>query len=335
MNKSGISDPDMRDTRLEIREDGTFGLNVGVGAGVDRYFRELNEDNQSIKIDSERAFGVDNKMRFGGVSTFKSREFELYQYYFRNWTDKEITGEADDLLSNEMVWNPNSDEGIYVRGTFNPSNQYESKMKNHGLYAMTELSLIQDLKFVGGVRMEIAKMNYTGQDQNNNVLSDSLLLDELNILPSMNLIYSLNENMNLRGSFNQTLARPTFKEKSNVQIYDPITARTFIGNLKLNQTYINNYDFRWEFFYSRSEMVSVSAFYKQFDGHIELTSFKNAPDQVTPRNAGQSTVAGVEIEFRKDLTELFSFGMNASFVKSNSRISQSPPIVVFTSVSQV
>ena len=39
----------------------------------------------------------------------------------------------------------------------------------------------------------------------------------------MNLIYGLNDDMNLRASFSQTLARPSFKEASIAQIYDAIS----------------------------------------------------------------------------------------------------------------
>ncbi len=107
--------------------------------------------------------------------------------------------------------------------------------------------------------------------------------------------------MNLRGSFNQTLARPSFKEKSVSQIFDPISKITFSGNIDLKETYINNFDFRWEYFFKGSEMVSVSTFYKTFEGHIELVAFEVAPDNIKPRNSGNSMVYGTEFEFRKNL----------------------------------
>src|SRR5690606_40399594 len=125
--------------------------------------------------------------------------------------------------------------------------------------------------------------------------------DELNFLPSVNLVYSFTDKMNVRGSFGQTLARPSFKEKSAAQIYDGITKRFFNGNLDLEQTLINNYDFRWENFLGGSDMISVSLFYKQFDGHIELVTYDVAPNNVRPRNSGSSNVYGVEFEFRKSL----------------------------------
>jgi outer membrane receptor protein involved in Fe transport len=188
---------------------------------------------------------------------------------------------------------------------------------------MTEMTL-QKLKAVFGARLEKADMFYTGVDIFGNNFDNDHTLDELNILPSVNLVYSLSETMSLRGSFGQTLARPSFKEKSAAQIYDPITKRFYNGNLNLEQTQINNYDLRWENFFvgGGGDMVAVSLFYKQFDGHIELVSFDVAPDNVRPRNSGESVVYGAEFEFKKKLDFItpslsgLSFGTNVSIANS-------------------
>ena len=166
-------------------------------------------------------------------------------------------------------------------------------------------------------------MYYTGQNNSGSVKYNAeKTLDEFNILPSLNLVYSLGENMNLRSSYNKTLARPSFKEKSIAQIYDPITKRTFIGNINLEQTNVDNVDLRWEYFMKPGELVSVSGFYKSFENHIELVSFETNPDNVKPRNAGSSWVYGAEFELRKNLDfitpalEGFSIGANVSIIKS-------------------
>ena len=147
-------------------------------------------------------------------------------------------------------------------------------------------------------------------------------LNELDFLPSVNLVYSVTENMNLRGSFNQTLARPSLKEKSISQIFDPITRRTFIGNIDLQQTNVGNMDLRWEYYMKPGELISVSGFYKSFNNHIELVSFPTDPDAIKPRNAGESWVYGAELEMRKNLEFVapalkdLTIGFNLTLVKS-------------------
>jgi TonB-dependent receptor len=313
---SDIQEPDFRETRIENIEDGTFGLNTGVGAGVNRFYRSLDENNQSAKVDITYPFGEKNKFKFGTAATLKSRNFEILDYFFRNVGSSAITEDPNYLLQPDNIWSRQDPEGTIVKGNFQPSNSYDSRQSILGMYAMTEMQLMSSLKAIYGVRIEKTQMYYSGANQRGETFTDELTLDELNVLPSANVVYSLQDNMNLRASFNKTLARPTFKEKSYAQIYDPISGRTFIGNPDLLQTKVNNYDLRWEYFYSPTEMVSLSGFYKTFDGHIEQVSFVTAPDNIKPRNSGSSTVVGFEVEFRKNLTDNISIGANASFVKS-------------------
>jgi outer membrane receptor protein involved in Fe transport len=132
----------------------------------------------------------------------------------------------------------------------------------------------------------------------------------------------LTENSNLRASYNKTLARPSFREKSVAQIFDPISKITFLGNIDIEQTNIDNVDLRWETFPNRGEVISVSGFYKRFDGHIELAVFETAVDNLKPVNSGISQVFGIELEARKalnfisDMSRVVSIGGNISIVES-------------------
>lgn len=316
VNFSRIYEPDYRSSRIQVLSDGTYDLQVGVGAGIDRFYRDLTEDNESFKVDFTVPYGVNNKLKFGAIGTLKNRDFQVYEYFFRKRGSAVVSGNPDDLLRPENIWTPSSDVGTFVKGNFDPSKNFDASQQVYGAYLMTEMQITSALKAIYGVRAEQVKMYYTGRNQTNQILNDTLTLDQLDWLPSANLVYAVNDAMNIRASFNKTLARPSFKEKSNAQIFDPISKRTFIGNLDLQETLVNNYDLRWEYFYGSGEMVSFSTFYKQFDGHIELTSFETAPDNLKPRNSGNSIVYGVELEFRKTLSDRFSFGSNASFVKS-------------------
>ena len=136
--------------------------------------------------------------------------------------------------------------------------------------------------------------------------------------------------MSFRTSFSQTVARPSFKEASIAQVYDAISDQTFIGNIDLEQSNIDNYDVRWEGFYSEGQMFSVSGFYKDFKNPIELVAFSSsAPNDLQPRNIGNAEVIGLEFEFRKNLGFVaenlngLSTGANFTFVKSRAELDQS------------
>ncbi|HEX8041606.1 MAG TPA: TonB-dependent receptor, partial [Chryseosolibacter sp.] len=107
--------------------------------------------------------------------------------------------------------------------------------------------------------------------------------------------------------------------------------RFFNGNMDLRQTQINNYDLRWESFFKNCDMVSVYGFYTQFDGHIELVTYDVAPDNVKPRNAGDSRVYGVEFELRKRLdfagNALSGFSIGTNITLANSAVDLNAVVV--------
>ena len=65
----------------------------------------------------------------------------------------------------------------------NNVNSFESASDNYGFYAMTEHYLGQKFRTIFGIRGEIAKMYYSGQDQRGNVLDNEQTLNELDWLP--------------------------------------------------------------------------------------------------------------------------------------------------------
>jgi outer membrane receptor protein involved in Fe transport len=75
---------------------------------------------------------------------------------------------------------------------------------------------------------------YDGQNNLGTIVLDNeKTIDHLGFFPSANLIYKLNDNTNLRASYYMATARPSFKETSIAQIYDPLTNLTYNGNLGL------------------------------------------------------------------------------------------------------
>lgn len=319
---SKIYDPDFRTTSVSVTQGDTT-LLLGDGAGINRFYRDLNEFNESFKIDVTVPLAEKTKVKFGGVGIFKKRDFEVLNYNLRVTNPLAIEADPDWFLRDENVWTPETGQGTFVVGNFEPANSYDARQTIFGFYGMADMQILPRLRAIYGLRVEQVKMYYTGQNNQGDVVyDDELTLDELDLLPSTNLVFSVKDDMNIRGSFNRTLARPTFTEKSIAQIFDPISGRTRLGNIDLEETHINNFDLRWENFFTPTEMFSVSFFYKRFDGHIELTSIKTAPDNLKPRNAGSSSVFGAEIEFRKNLEFIsprlqnVSFGTNVSVVDS-------------------
>ncbi len=332
---SKIVDPDIRSTVLEQieNEEGvyTYGLYQSVGGEIRRIYRDLNEINLNSKIDLEYAFNLkkdlESKLKFGLAETYKTRDFKVLNYVFDVENVTEVPNDPNWFFQEENIWTPENDKGTYVNGERELANSYEATQLILAAYVMNELPVTEKLKAVYGVRVEKVNNTYTGQNNNATVIYNKTpVLDETNLLPAVNLVYVLKDSafntMNLRTSYTQTLARPSFKEKSIAQIYDPIQGRRYNGNIDLMQTNIHNADLRWEYFYGRTEVLSASVFYKKFINPIEIVSFDLAPNEVQAKNTGEANIYGVELEARKRIgfkekaQNKFYVGANFTYIQS-------------------
>jgi TonB-dependent receptor len=320
---SRVYDPDFRETRVSITGGDTT-LSTGNGSGIDRFWRNLKEYNETFKGDVKFPIGKNTTIRTGVTGLLKMRDFEVFSYKHRRTNLSNVTTDPNWYLQEDNIWsadeaNSNFRNGTYTIGNYQPANNFEARQMVFSSYVMAEQQVVKKLKIIYGVRAEKNDMFYTGQNNIGTVIyQNEKTLSALNILPAFNSVFALNDKTNIRLGATRTVARPSFKEKSIAQIYDPITKRTFIGNIDLQQTMVNNFDFRYEVFMKPKEIFSVSAFYKQFDGHIEMVSFAVAPNNLTPRNSGQSYLIGTEFELRKSLgdTESETF-MSRFFVTTN------------------
>lgn len=331
---SSIEDPDLRTMLFAIFDNDTI-LTPGTSRS-DRIFRDLSEINENFRVDFMLPFkqwaGLETKLRFGISETFKRRDFRTYRVLLNN-DGEVIQGGADWLMLDQNIWTPTNTDGTYVTGQQEEPNTYNSTMNVLGAYVMNELPLHQKLNVVYGLRIEKSDIYYTGRkqqifDPKTDEFNNERVLNELNFLPSVNIIYNLVENMNIRASYSRTLARPTFKEKSLAQVFDPVTGVTFIGNLDLQQTNIDNMDIRWEYFFGSGEMISVSGFYKHFDMPIEIVVYSDVtPRDITPRNMDKAKAFGLEFEFRKNFKfvheklEGLVWTLNLSYIKSQTELS--------------
>lgn len=333
---SQINDKDVRVTPFTV-EDDRYSIQPSEGGDPTRIWRELFEVNYVGRLDISNKYNLfnnDAKVKFGGSYSVKQRDYEILNYRLnvRNQSTLGLTGDANELMLEENLWTAENNIGTSVEGNYEISNSYDATQTNMGVYVSNEFAPFEKLKAIIGVRMEQYAQYYTGQNQTGSeVYNNEKIINSTDLFPTANLIYSLSDNTNVRASYSKTVARPSFKEASIAQIFDAITGRTFIGNIDLEQTDINNVDLRWEMYLPKGQMVSVSGFYKAFTNPIELVAFSDAaPDNFQPRNLGDAKVYGVELELRKDLAMFspalkhFNFNTNISLIQSALELDKSP-----------
>lgn len=318
-------EPDNRETFYVYDEDKEFFTFDDRSKRNFRFFSELDDSEYDFIGDLTIPFkqwdGYKSKLKIGGLFTSKSRDFAArrFAYIARNVTA------IEGLTPNELFVPENVESGIMgFEETTSPTDDYTADEKILAGYALVELPLIRNVRFIGGARIE-----------NNDIVVNSMKIgdvpisggfDETNILPSLNMIYELNEQMNIRGSFSQTIANPELRELAPFQFDNYRTAT--VGNPYLKQTKILNYDLRWEWFPKFGELVAISFFYKDLDKPLEAIIIDGVGTKPlsTTVNGSSAVNYGMELEVRKNLgfvtstLDNFNFTFNLTLV--NSEITQ-------------
>jgi len=342
---SVIKDPDARFIRY-VTDNEDFRLNTESGF-PERIWRDLSEINLAgiVHVTKEFDFrGEKAEINFGGAYTYKERDFIINKFAF-NIRNLVLTGNPDEIFFPENLWPLNGTQmtsGTAYEASFIPTNpnKFNANSNNASGYVSAELSVFKGLNIIAGLRVENYVQRYTGQNQlGTRILNNDKVIDDLGFYPSVNLIYNLSDNQNLRFSYARTIARPSFKELSFAEIVDPISGRTFVGGMfpdadivqdkeywdgNLTSSYIHNADIRWESFQKNGQMVSVSGFYKYFIDPIEIVQYATQVGTFQPRNVGDGQVIGFEVEFRQNLDfisgKLENFNISSNISVTRSRI---------------
>jgi len=279
-------------------------------------FTSNNKENIfSTKIDASKKiefsdnFSADVKV--GGITQSRSRKFEARQLgYIRFngnvngviWGNDNTFSTTIPTLPNATIFNasnmgilstsPNSSGLTLFEGT-KGSDYYDAEANLNAGYIMID-NIFNKWRIIWGARLE----DYSQKLNSKSDVGDIITVDDkqLDILPSVNLIYSLTKKQNLRLSGSKTLNRPEFRELAPFIFFDNATRFSTAGTPTLKITEIYNADLRYEFFPGSGQLVSLSAFYKKFTNPIELQALANNSNQY--KNADSGTNYGVEIDFR-------------------------------------
>jgi outer membrane receptor for ferrienterochelin and colicin len=341
--------PDFKNIRYIENIDGSFQIE-GTTGSIARFYRYLNDDFFDSRISfelpiSKDTTGLSRKLKFGGSYQRNDKEYDQYQYDVRTERST-FVGDLNSFLDNsyfdiQTVGGVSSFSTFYNSSEFTDFGPVNHTFGNTSIlagYVMSDYAINKKLRVSGGVRIEKAdfytdvvlfdSLNYAPDDvrriyDNSLPVANPGELNELSVLPSLNVIYKLKEKdgapTNIRLNYSSSVARPSIRELSDIAVFDYEFRQAVVGNSDLKMVNINNYDIRYEKYYPSGNDFSASMFFKTFKNHIELVN----SNFITWQNVDFSTVVGAEFEGKRKLTKKFEGRTNITFVKSATEVVQS------------
>jgi hypothetical protein len=338
-SRATMDQPDLRFFNNTIN-NGTPMIDAAADILPTRFFRNMQEWDINNSVDASVQFnqwsGLKSRLKFGAAYLLKNRSYREALFVYDTQSDW-YDGDPNTYVNENSVFSTENPNGILIENRSEGSNQYDAQLHVPAAYAMVELPLNNKLTMVAGLRGEYTYMPFTSYDISNSgnstvfnlygtdfkydsELNNFALLSDLDIMPSMVLKMELMDKMNLRLNYSRTVARPTFREKAPTKMFDVELGYTILGKTDLQITTIDNADIRWEYFFSRGEMASVSLFYKNFKNPIELTISPQADRELRYDNVPSAQVYGAEAEVRKNMAfagmEYLNMGFNFSYIYS-------------------
>lgn len=324
-SQSRRNEPDHR--RLRFQKDAFSGdetpmeitiANGGVttqGSGSDagRFYSMLNEYARNLQLNGTLSLNA-TKVKVGGLYDFKNRDFTARSFTFIQSPNSVIdysllTASADpNVVPSTSALFADSNYAYDRLGMSEDSRKRDSYIASESLvagYAMVDVPFeigTMPVRVIAGARVESSQQILNSFDATDAPVNVNL--DIVDVLPSVNIVVTPFENFNVRAAATQTLTRPSLREFAPFQFYDFQSQSATQGNPDLTRALVQNYDLRLEWFPGAGEVISVSAFYKNFLNAIEETIIPSGGSTIlfTFANAnGPATNYGVEFEIRKNM----------------------------------
>ena len=296
-----------------------------------RFYSTLNEKTYAANIQYESHirsnFDTINgiTLRYGAYAENKNRDFRARWFGY--------TYSGDPTLKYDFLQTPidqifdakniNSSGGLKPQEGTNPSDHYTASNQLLAAYINSSIPL-KKMNLNIGVRAEKFKQNLTSA---NALGAIKVNLDNLNLLPSLNLAYFFDQKKKnlMRLAYGKTLNRPEFRELAPFVYYDFMYDVNIVGNPDLKLCTIDNLDLRFENYPSQSETFNLGVFYKRFINPIEnYVQPVGLSQQYMLKNAAIANNMGIELEYRKSFENTtqnktlkkLSMLINASYIIS-------------------
>jgi TonB-dependent receptor len=289
------------------------------GLSIKHRFNFLEDALRNPEI--KGGFFFENKSRTFSARNIGYKQSASFDYSLQNLTIGELF----------QPQNINNTTGIQLGELTYKKDSYRASNNLLAYYLMTSIPFTKKIKLDAGARVENNLQQLHSYDDF--IPAPVNPKNQINrILPSGNLSYNFTDKMLVRAAYSKTLNRPEFRELAPFSYFDFNFNFLYRGNPALRTATIQNIDLRWEYYPSKTEMVTFGLFSKHFKDPIETLVDINSPGgglkQIFFKNANYANSLGAEVEIKKSLSGLadskllnnISLMFNATFIKSTVKL---------------
>jgi len=301
------NEPDRRTNKYLLR-DGFYNPQTSSAGENERFYSKLQENDYAAKGKLSYKLKEDeddkSKIDFGADYRYTERLFAAT--VFNHGFSQRIPISIDNP---DAVFNQNSiDNNSFIMETgrgrnvrvFDPFT-YRGKRLISGVFTDLVYEFNENFIVSGGLKYERNHQRVT-YDTNiaSSAIDGSSEIDRSYVLPSINIKYNFNENSIFRIAASQTYTFPQFKETAPFKYQDVNFSSQGNPDLKPSENY--NFDTKYEYYFSSSELVSLTGFYKYIQNPIARSEIPSGGNTLTYLNVGDdASILGFELEARKNV----------------------------------
>lgn len=298
---------------------------------ITRDYNKLNEYSYTLSTNYTHDFSFDNgfkpSLKAGLYGEYRDRNYNTRYFKYR-WIPENLPNDFGygDVYTQILAAENYAANKLFTYDDTSRLNDYSGTNTQAAGYVGFNIPF-NKLNIYTGVRLEHNKMSlksYTTILGDKSKTTDYSYTD---LFPSLNASYNLSNDHLVRLAYGRSTNRQEFREMSSSSYYDFDLFSFVSGNPDLKPAYVNNFDIRYEFYPSASEIFSVALFYKNFKDPIEWTYLDGGGTYIyTFKNADKANNYGIEVDIKKSLDFIglkdFSLTFNGSLIKSEVKFKE-------------
>ena len=297
------------------------------------YYNDKYEFNNIDKLDNhhfwstniEHRYGFNGNTRYVGDKVESEMGYGFLSNrnhfdYIQQFYDLGIVNSENGNMNPYTPYDYINGGNYTLEEVSNPASEVNGTLSIHSAYNLTQFNL-KKFKILVGLRYEnIYQMIYY-RNQVSPSIYEKQTIESNELLPSLLVKYEVNEKHQLKLSGNRTIIRPRFRELTPFQYTEMFAGVKIEGNPELINSSVYNADLSYEFYPTRTQIVSLSTFGKYIQNPIERVNVATASGRLeTYQNGDLAYVFGLEFETKLNVKN-FTIDYNLTLLRSWIKIS--------------